>query len=285
MLRAWRDWPLAMDFLDPSSSNFHWKSAQFRLYSALLAEILPGLDGRPVDKPLRILDAACGIGRFALPLLRAGHQVDALDGCRPSLDALSRHAAAAAAASHAATDSPLLSRLRLVHGDVDEVPAEPFRADSYDVVLAIELLCYVPEPRATARALASRLRPGGLFIASVEAWPGALLSDPSGLTLNDLESVLHSHVLAVRDERHVRAFDAVGAAAILHAAFLGLRWIRGTHWLPDGPLQALLDPEELAEEGAMARLLRMEELLRREPALVGLPRALVMVADRVRDSR
>ena len=69
----WRLYPDSMDFLNPAADTHGLKALQTRLYREALGSALPG----PDSPPLRILDAACGIGRFAVPLAAAGH----LAGC------------------------------------------------------------------------------------------------------------------------------------------------------------------------------------------------------------
>lgn len=270
MADGWARWPLAMDFLDPASPNFALKAIETRLY----LEAAPAL--RP-DRPLRVLDAACGIGRFALQLAAAGCDVVAIDACLPSLEAAARHAAGPA---WIATRPG--GKLLLVWDDVDAcaVPGEPF-----DLVLAIELLCYLPDPLATARRLAGMLAPGGLLVASVEAWPGALLADPSGVTAATLADVLANRVLGVRDERWVRPMEAHELASLLGAAGLDVVSLAGTHYLPDGPLQALLDPGALDDDGQADLVARLEGLLQGEPSLAGLARAWVAVARKSEGAR
>lgn len=263
MASGWQVWPGPMDFLDPSSSNFAFKALETELY----LEAAPVL--RP-DRPLRVLDAACGIGRFAVPLAEAGCHVVGVDACLPSLEAALRHLESAAG-----RDPGLADRVRLVWDDIDSSDAPDGR---YDLVLAVELLCYLPDPAATARRLAGLLVPGGHLVVSVEAWPGALLADPVGLTVERLAAALRDRRLAVPDDRWVRPIDAAELAAILQSADLEVVSLEGTHYLPDGPLMPLLDLERLPDPGYRRQVVELEQLLRHDPALAPLPRAWVAVA-------
>jgi 2-polyprenyl-3-methyl-5-hydroxy-6-metoxy-1,4-benzoquinol methylase len=263
MAQGWRDWPDAMDFLDPASSNHAFKTLESELY----LEAAPAL--RP-DRPVRVLDAACGIGRFSVPLAESGCEVVALDACLPSLEAASRHLDEAAR-----RDPGVAERVRLVWDDVDTTEAIE---GPFDLVLALELLCYLPDPTATARRLAAQLAPGGHLVVSVEAWPGALLADPAGLTVEGLATALRDRQLAVPDERWVRPIDAAGLAAILRGAGLEVVSLEGTHYLPDGPLMPLLDLDRLPDPGYRKQVVDLERLLRDEPGLAPLPRAWVAVA-------
>ena len=269
MAAGWAQWPGPMDFLDPASSNFAFKALETELY----LEAAPAL--RP-ERPLRVLDAACGIGRFALPLAEAGCDVLGVDACLPSLEAAGRHLDAAAR-----RDPELADRVRLVWDDVD---SSQLLGGPWDLVLAMELLCYLPDPAATVRRLADRLAPGGHLVASVEAWPGALLADPSGLDVASLAAALRDRELAVPDDRWVRPIDAPDLAAILEGAGLDVVSLEGTHYLPDGPLMPLLELERLPEPGYRRQVVELERLLRDDPGLAPLPRAWVAVARRSEES-
>ena len=263
MHQGWRDWPEAMDFLQPASSNFAFKALETELYLDAAAALHP-------ERPLRVLDAACGIGRFTVPLAQSGCDVVALDACLPSLKAAARHLDEATRRDPAVSD-----RVRLVWDDVDTTRA----ADGpFDLILAMELLCYLPEPAATARRLAERLAPGGQLVVSVEAWPGALLADPAGATVDRLAATLQDRHLAVPDERWVRPIDAEELAAILRGAGLEVVSLDGTHYLPDGPLMPLLDLNRLPDPGYRKQVVDLERLLRDDPGLAPLPRAWVAVA-------
>ncbi len=260
----WAEHPGSMDFLAPSADNHKLKALQTRLYREALGDALPS--GGP---PLRILDAACGIGRFAVPLARDGHTVHGVDACLPSLEAAARHGDG-------------LTSLRLTWADVQQLDDDTFVPGSYDLILAFELLCYLPNPTAAARALASRLRPGGRFVASIEAWPGALLSDAAGVRAEDVADVLRSRILADRDERWVRTSDRQEAAAILRGAGLESHTIVGTHYIPDGPLAALLEYERIGDPDYDEAICESERQFREDIEFGPLPRAWLMVAERPR---
>ena len=122
------------------------------------------------------------------------------------------------------------------------------------------------------------LAPGGSLILSVEAWPGALLTDSTGLSLADLTGVLQERVLAEENERWVRVVDASDQGAILRGAGLEVVQVAGTHFVPDGPLMSLLDVAKLGEERYTEEVVRLEALLRDDEALGAIPRALLGVA-------
>jgi SAM-dependent methyltransferase len=254
LLRGWREWPESMDFLDPGSPNAAWKRLETALYADLWGDLL---DGPPMD----ILDAACGSGRMLVPLAAAGHRVVGVDACRPSLEAAERH-----------LEKQALSAT-LHWGDVRAHEGGPF-----DRILALELLSYLPDAPEAAQHLASLLRPGGRLIVTVEAWPGALLADPTGLTPHTLAEALQTRVLSEPGERWVRPSDLADLGAILRVAGFGVLLTAGTHYLPDGPLGGVVDLERLDEEGYTAAVIAAERSAREDPAVSALPRAWLAIA-------
>lgn len=264
MLRGWADYPRGMDFLLPDSPNRRWKALQ----TALLRAAAPALDG-PVAGT-RILDLACGVGRFLAPCRALGAEVVGLDICRPSLEAADRHLGR--------MSGPGSSRLILA--DLSDAASWPKALGDaqFDLTLLIELLCYLPDPRATLRALVPHLAPGATVVASVEAWPGALLADFSGLTMADLPAAARTHILSNPGERWVQTSARGELSAMLSDAGLQVLSEEGLCYLPDGPFLALVDPDrgDLADE--QAAVAEIEEMLRRDPHLAPLPRAWVAVA-------
>ena len=263
MLLGWRDFPEAMDFLAPRSPNAAWKGLMTRLYAEQIDELLGSLPQG------RVLDLACGIGRFARALLEAGSEVDGVDATRPSLEAAGVHLA------------PFAGRVRLLWGDVTDPAALAALAPPYDAAFALELLCYLPDPAAALQAWLPLLRPGAPLILSVEAWPGALLADPVGLDAGALGEALRTRCLHEPGVRHVRAFTRAELVALLHdSGFQDLR-VAGTHYVLDGPLGALAEPSRLEGpdgDTAETALLALERLLRSDLNVDVPPRAWIAVA-------
>lgn len=260
--RGWAEYPDWMDFLAQDSPGRPFKAMQTQLYRDRIGDLLES------PSPLRVLDAACGIGRWAIPLAEAGHTVVGIDACRPSLEAARRHVAASGASA----------RVTLRDGDIDEADL----GGPYDLILAMELLCYLPDPAATARRLASVLAPGGHLVVSVEAWPGALLADPGGLSPAELAEVVRTRTIAVEDDRFVRLLAADEVAAILVGAGLDVVRSEGLFRVLDGPLMGCVDPDRLSERGYTEDLLELERTLGNDPDLAPLPRARLAVGRRLR---
>jgi len=220
---AWNEHPEYMDFLRPDSPVNALKQAERDL---VLHHWWPHIQGGSV------LDVGCGVGRFTLPLLQRGYGVTGLDADLDSLRRLAWHAAG--------TNGSLDLRWSSVH----TLPEGPF-----DLAIAAEVLCYVPDLHQALVALHDALVPGGRLLLSMEARYGwALSADaPQGA----LDAALSDDgILDTGGERWVRTMDEAQLREALSAAGFAVIEVRPSHWIPDGPL-----------EGVMAESLSLEELV------------------------
>jgi len=121
-----------------------------RLEMAAVLEFLAPFEGK------RVLDAGCGDGEYSLAAAERGALVTGVD---LSADML----------SVARTRS--VARGVTVDWRQADVTALPFPDSSFDLAIAITLLCLVPDPRAVVRELARVLVPGGrLVIGELHRW-------------------------------------------------------------------------------------------------------------------
>lgn len=98
---------------------------------------------------VRILDVGCGDGALAAEMSRRGAEVSGLDP-DPAMLALARDRALRDAIS-----------LHLVKGTAQ---ALPFPDAAFDRVLAVTVLCFVPDPAPAIAEMARVLRPGGRLV-------------------------------------------------------------------------------------------------------------------------
>jgi len=245
---GWHDHPEYMDFLDPTSPVFALKTAERDLTMHHWEGWL---------EAARVLDVGCGSGRFAMPFLDRGATVVGVDGDHESLRRCVWHAAGRP------------GRLDVHWSSVRSLPA----IEPVDVVIAAEVLCYVPDLAGALAAIRARLRPGGGLLLSVEArWGWAASPDaPVGAVEAALggEGVVH-----IPGDRWVRTMDREQLEAALSESGFQVERIRATHYLTDGPLEGVLG------ECSLAEILELEQRCRAHPVWRPLNRLWTAVAVR-----
>ncbi len=97
-----------------------------------------------------------------------------------------------------------------------------------------------------------------------------------------LAQAQESRILEVPGDRWVRLVDAPEFASILRSVGLTVRWIQGSHFLPDGPLGSELDLDQVGDPAYNRKVVAWEARLRDNPGSDAQPRALVAVAQRSR---
>lgn len=117
----------------------------------------------PVLPGDRLLDMGCGAGRHAFEAARRGAHVVALDTDRSELDQVTAVFAAMAEAGEIPDGASAMA----VSGDATCLP---FADESFDKVIAAEVLEHVPGDQAAMNEIARVLRPGGIAAVTVPAW-------------------------------------------------------------------------------------------------------------------
>ena len=163
-------------FYDRLSADYHlvlvdWERAirrQGEVLDRLIRAERRGAAGAAASAA-EVLDCACGIGTQALGLAALGHRVTASD--------LSAAAVARAEAEAARRGLRLSFRVADMRELADAVPG------AFDVVLAADNalphLLREADLRRAARAMAGKLRPGGLLLASIRDYDEALARRPT----------------------------------------------------------------------------------------------------------
>ena len=132
-----------------------WRASELgatteRLEQELIIKLVGDVQGA------RVLDVGCGDGLLALLLGEMGGSVVGLDASQAMLDA-----ARARASAHSVD-------LAFCRGRAENVP---FADESFDLVVAVTILCFVPEAEHTFKELGRVLRPGGrLVIGELGKW-------------------------------------------------------------------------------------------------------------------
>lgn len=251
--RQWTAHPEYMDFLAMDSPVFDLKRAERDLY---LHHWGPWL------RATRVLDVGCGIGRMSLPFLDRGATVVGVDGDLQSLRCFAGHAAGRA------------GRLDLRWTSASALPEE----GDFDVIIACEVLCYLPEAAAALRAMAERLRPGGALLLSWEAPYGWATAEDA--PADAIEQALRgAGVIDLPGDRWVRTVTEVELRALLTDAGLEVGDVAPTHYTIDGPLERCL-----GDELSLEALLQTEAACRAHPVWRPLNRIWTAVAHRPRQA-
>jgi len=148
------------------------------------------LDYMEVKQGMRVLDIGCGTGNYALLLARKGLRVTGLDISSSML----------ARARDKAEEAHLA--LELVQGDAT---ALPFGDNSFDAVLSVSAMEFVPDLKTAMKEAFRVLKPGGRMVIGVlgrgSAWgryyadkarrdPGSVFSQAKLYTLEELLSAM-----------------------------------------------------------------------------------------------
>ena len=105
---------------------------------------------------LRVLDVGCGDGAYAIEAAQRGGKVFGLDRSLPMLEAARTRAISSGAC------------VRWCQGAVQSLP---FRDASFDLILAVTALCWIPEPVAALKEMNRVLRPGGaVIVGELGSW-------------------------------------------------------------------------------------------------------------------
>ncbi|UAK30709.1 methyltransferase domain-containing protein [Nocardia asteroides] len=219
-----------------------WGRLRYEQVAANLGRHLP-------DRPsLAVLDVGGGNGLDAVRLAALGHRVTIVDMSRASLDE-----AMALAAAHGCADS-----IETRCADIADLTAVAV-CDSYDVVMAHNVLQYAPRRAEALESMVSVLRPGGLLSVLV---PNPA-SDPltAAVRRGELDEAVRLLDAATRTsvtyDTEIDAVTATELAAELVAAGLGRPVRYGVRAVCD----LISDDDAKHDPQFFAELLRLENLL------------------------
>ena len=201
--------------LAPLSDAYgRWRASQLGQITDHIEErLIVELVGPPAG--LRILDVGCGDAALVVALSQRGARMTGVD-VDPNMLAAGR---ARAAASGVAPD--------LMQG---EIRALPFADSSFDIVVAVTVLCFVDDAAQAVREMTRVLRPGGrLVIGELGRWN-------LWAARRRMRGWLGSRVWQLATFRTVRELkDLVANAG------LAITTIRGAvYYPPSAPIAALL---------------------------------------------
>ncbi|MGZ0656492.1 putative 4-mercaptohistidine N1-methyltransferase [Coraliomargarita sp. W4R53] len=142
---------------------------------------LEGADFSRLPRGARALDLGCSVGRSSFELARHCQEVVGIDYSQAFIDAANRlvadgqHAATRLDEGSATTELKLAvdvaidrSRVHFEQGDAQHIRED---IGQFDLVIACNLICRLPEPMRLLQRLPELLKPGGqLFITTPFTW-------------------------------------------------------------------------------------------------------------------
>ncbi len=190
----------------------------------------------------RVLDLGCGFGRHAYEALRRGARVVACDLGADELRQVRAIAAGMADAGELPGGERVEQVATAVRGDGTRLP---FADDSFDRVMASEVLEHIPDDLSAFHELARVLRPGGTLAITVPAW----LPERLCWALSD-----DYHAPAVTGG-HVRIYSVAELRAKLQMAGLDPTQSHRTHALhsPYWWIRCVAGPNQPIDDNAAVR--------------------------------
>ena len=175
----------------------------------------------PVGPGDRLLDIGCGAGRHSAEACRLGATVVALDMSAPDLKE---------ARDRLAEVDPDAVRGIAVQGDALRLP---FADDTFDRIIAAEVMEHIPADEAAMAELARVLKPGGLVAVTVPRWGPEKVCWALSDAYHEVEG---GHVRIYRKSEVRRRLESVGLQHIahhyahaLHSPYWWVRCLVGVH--------------------------------------------------------
>jgi S-adenosylmethionine-dependent methyltransferase len=243
------------DYLRTAEGRLRLDLAWANLREFVDAEFLSGVGS---EYEGRALDAGGGTGALALRLAAEGWEVAVADSS----------AAMLALAEEAARREGLAGRMTFHQTDAARL-GETFGPGSFDLAVCHNVLEYVDDPAAVARALAACVREGGIVSALARNRAGEVMR--SAVKNRDLDAARAALTAeSVRESLYggpARLFDRGSLAALFERASFATLGARGVRVVAD-----YLPPELTDSPEAYARLVAFEAELGARPEFAAVAR-------------
>ena len=240
---------MAADTVGPED-YLRWRASSLGAMTEALEQALVLRMAGPLAG-LRVLDVGCGDGAYALAAARQGAHVVGVDASLPMIEA-------ARARAH---EAELDVEFRLA-----DAAALPFEDGRFDGVLAVTVLCFVPDAAAALREMARVLAPGGRLVLGelgrwsvwaalrrLRAWRGSPLWRGARFrTARELRALVRGAGLAVEQVRGAVFYPPLAGAARLLAPvdpWLGAATTLGAAFIAVAAVNPPHDSEPVIDEG------------------------------------
>ena len=219
---------------------------------------------RQLDRHLRVprarvLDVGAGQGTQSIRLARAGHRVLAIEPDPGMRDVF--------LAALSGEPAEVRDRVTLRGGSIGGL-AEVTGGQSYDAVLLLGVLMYLPASEPVIAELGAHVAPGGLLALAARGTTSALWRPAARQDWQAALAAFGEHDRAVAEGRDMRYINEIGAPARADdlAALTGVAAAHGLALEDWYGVRIAVDPDELdppppADPGELAALLDVEERL------------------------
>jgi ubiquinone/menaquinone biosynthesis C-methylase UbiE len=147
------------DFFDGDAANWDTYYERDDLFSVIhqhrRSMALAWVDELKLPDGARVLEVGCGTGLFAIDLAQRGFRVTAVDSAARMLARARANIAAA----------KVVDRIALVRADSERLPLS---RESFDLVVALGLVPWVPSPANTLTEMVGMLIPGGRLVVNCD---------------------------------------------------------------------------------------------------------------------
>lgn len=256
--RAFKKQPVDMDFINPLSSFFHLKNLSTKLYLHCFKNYLD-----PIPRESIVLDAGCGVGRFTTFLAERFKKVVAFDPSLPSLNTCQRH-----------LDERGLHNVEMHWADISFL--DNVGENTFDVVIAMELICYTADPLRSLKRLMRVAKSNAKIFLSVEGRLGALCSQ--GVKGPErLLSVFSKEPLLLENNCFVIYFDRKDFKELVRNAGMKKLTIDSSHYLGEGVFWQSIDDSRLNDATYVDMIIRTEDFCRDHPVIAEWARVFMAV--------
>jgi SAM-dependent methyltransferase len=246
--RAFKKQPVDMDFLNHSSSFFHLKNLSTQIYQRFLNPHL-----KSIPDEAMVLDAGCGIGRFTTLMADRFKKVVAFDPSLSSLKMCQCH-----------LNEQGLNNVELHWADISFL--DNWERDLFDVVFAMELICYTADPLKSLKRLIRVAKPNAKIFLSIEGRFGALCAQGVG-ELKRFLDVLSGNPLLLENDRFVVYFDRDGCEKLVRNAGLKEVIIESSHYFGEGAFWQSIDDSRLDDQKYVDMIIHAEDFCRANPSI------------------
>lgn len=256
--KYFKNQPSDIDFLNPVSSFYHLKNLSTKLYLRCLKTHLDSIPRNSL-----VLDAGCGVGRFTTFLAERFKKVVAFDPSLPSLKACQCH-----------LKERGLHNVEMHWADISFV--DDLEKNTFDVVMAMELICYTADPLKSLKRLIRVAKPNAKIFSSVEGRFGALCAQGVSGPENLLKVLSHKPLL-LENDRFVIYFDREEFKKLVHQAGMKNVIIESSHFLGEGVFWQSIDDSRLDDRKYLDMIIRAEDFCRANPVIAEWARVFIAV--------